>query len=341
MSQDIFLSYRRTDREFAAQLVRELEKRGLTVWYDADIEGGQDWREEIVTALQASKMLVILFSESCNESRQLKKELAVADSFEKPVVPILIENCRPKGAYLYELADRNWIEAWPEPHSRINELVGLLTALAGKAPAPAAQPSPTLTGGLASPAPQAEATIVANDEAPVREEGGKAAAIASLASAYIGKKDKRLAKAAKRSDILPFLWIDLAALVPILGALNLWILNGDHTSPDVTSRILQAALVCTLTLGLYGAIAFPVRYFMRSRPVDAAIRSYLISSAVFLAIALALGIALNASDLKAMQLVATLLGCMWAGFAIIAFTIYGVLAGQRALARFNANLRQI
>ena len=45
MKYDIFVSYRRSDRELVASVVRRLEARGVGVWYDADIEGGADWRE--------------------------------------------------------------------------------------------------------------------------------------------------------------------------------------------------------------------------------------------------------------------------------------------------------
>jgi hypothetical protein len=200
MSHDIFLSYRRTDREFAAQLVRELEKRGLTVWYDADIDGAQDWRPEIGAAVEAGKMLVILFSESSNEGRSLKKELALADSLQKPVVPILIDDCKPKGPYLLELADRNWIEAWPEPHSHIAELVTLLSALAGKWQAPA----------------PAEPPLVANDEMP-RETG--AAGAPGMASAYVGKKRSAAAGG-------PPVWIIAGVAVFVIGAIAAFLMSG-------------------------------------------------------------------------------------------------------------------
>jgi hypothetical protein len=325
MKHDIFLSYRRPDRELAVQLARELDKRGLSVWYDANISGGDGLRDEIVAALDASAMLVILFSESCNEHRELQKEIALADSVEKPVVPILIENCRPKGGHIYELADRNWIEAWPEPHSRIPELVELLTALAGKSPE-----SVTHVGD--------------NSKGPERELAGKIDAMPSMASAYIGRKDKRLARAARRSDILPFLWLDLAALVPALGVLAFLVLGGPALAEhSAIARLGLAALICVAGVGVYGAIAFPARYYLRGRPVKSAIQSYAVSSTILLAVAVALLAIVKLQGGASTELAPTaiLLGFVWGALAIISFTIYGVLAGQRALARFNANLRQI
>ena len=222
MNHDIFLSYRRTDREFAAQLVLELEKRGLTVWYDADIDGGQDWRPELGVALEASRMLVILFSESSNEGDTLKKELALADSLQKPVVPILIEDCKPKGGCLLELADRNWIEAWPEPHGRIAGLVDLLAALAGKWQA------------------QSEPPLVANDEMP--SDAARPGA-PGMASAYVGKKRSAGADG-------PPVWIIAGVVVFIIGMIVALMKNG-----SIMTYLLAAIIGVGAAFGVRALLA--------------------------------------------------------------------------------------
>ena len=126
MGSDLFLSYSRADRPLAEQFVETAAARGVNVWYDKDIEGGRDWREGIVAALGSAKALVIFFSEHSNDSRQLIKELAVADNMQKQVIPVLISNCEPKGPYLYELASRNWIPIYPNPESRLPWLIDKL-----------------------------------------------------------------------------------------------------------------------------------------------------------------------------------------------------------------------
>jgi len=126
MASDIFLSYCRKDRLLAEQFVSTAAARGVNVWFDEEIGGGQDWREKIVGALGAAKALVILFSEHSNDSRQLIKELAVADSMRKLVVPVLVSNCEPQGPYLYEMASRNWINIYPNPESRLAPLIDTL-----------------------------------------------------------------------------------------------------------------------------------------------------------------------------------------------------------------------
>jgi TIR domain len=141
MASDIFLSYCRADRPLAERFVSTAAARGVDVWFDEEIEGGEDWREKIVDALGSAKALVILFSDHSNASRQLIKELAIADNLQKPIVPVLVSNCEPKGAYLYEMASRNWIKIHPHPETRLASLVDKLITeleLHGGSPTPAA-----------------------------------------------------------------------------------------------------------------------------------------------------------------------------------------------------------
>lgn len=157
MASDIFLSYCRTDQSLAERFVSTAAARGVDVWFDEDIEGGEDWREKIVDAMGAAKALVILFSDHSNASRQLIKELAIADNLQKPIVPVLISDCEPKGAYLYEMASRNWIKIHPNPETRLASLIDkLITELAlhGSSPSPAA----VSTATAAPAAPSASAT---------------------------------------------------------------------------------------------------------------------------------------------------------------------------------------
>ena len=162
MASDIFLSYSRNDRQFAEQFVKTAASRGVNVWFDENIEGGQDWRERIVDALGTAKALVILFSEYSNGSRQLIKELAIADNIGKLVIPVLISNCEPRGAYLYELASRNWINIYPNPETRLAPLIdSLMTQLDLRSGSPTqlpvseAETAPTPREAPSTPAPVA------------------------------------------------------------------------------------------------------------------------------------------------------------------------------------------
>ena len=163
MGCDIFLSYSRADRQLAERFVQAAAERGVSVWFDFQIEGGQNWREKIVQALDSSKALVILFSEHSNKSTQLIKELAIADKLRKRVIPVLVSNCEPRGAYLYELASLNWINIQPDPETRLASLVdGLIAQLDLRDAVPAVAstnrstpgPSPREASSAAAPIPR-------------------------------------------------------------------------------------------------------------------------------------------------------------------------------------------
>jgi TIR domain len=160
MSYDIFLSYCRNDKALADQFIEAAKQRGLTVWYDQMISGGQDWRNSIVEALQNSKSLVILFSEASNDSRQLIKELAIADNFTTLVIPILIEDTEPRGSYLYEMASRNWMNLYPNPSSRLDGLMDRLAAQLGS------QSAPSFPASFAAEADIVKAPVFPGEKAP-------------------------------------------------------------------------------------------------------------------------------------------------------------------------------
>jgi serine/threonine-protein kinase len=59
---DLFLSYKAEDRARVAPLVQALETDGLSVWWDAHIGGGDQWRETILRHLEAAKCVIVVWS---------------------------------------------------------------------------------------------------------------------------------------------------------------------------------------------------------------------------------------------------------------------------------------
>jgi TIR domain len=122
MAGEIFISYRRADEAWARLLHAQLRAEGVEAWYDAHVGAGQDWRVATAKALQASRIFVLLFSQSASESEDIAKELAAAIVSKKMVVPVRIENIQPSGAFLYELASRNWVNAYENTEAKFAEL---------------------------------------------------------------------------------------------------------------------------------------------------------------------------------------------------------------------------
>lgn len=59
---DIFISYKAEDRARLAPLVTALEAEGFSVWWDARIGGGANWRQEIEQHLDAAKCVIVAWS---------------------------------------------------------------------------------------------------------------------------------------------------------------------------------------------------------------------------------------------------------------------------------------
>jgi TolB-like protein len=153
MAGEIFLSYRRSDERHVRRLYNLLKERGVEAWYDAHVGAGEDWRMATSKALEASRIFVLLYSKAASESDDITKELAAATFSKKLIVPVRLENIPPTGPFLYELASRNWIDAFDDTETKMEQLADRLAELArGEAqslrpPAPEAKARPAASSG--------------------------------------------------------------------------------------------------------------------------------------------------------------------------------------------------
>src|SRR5258707_13198201 len=122
MAGEIFISYRRADEAWARLLHAQLQAEGVEAWYDAQVGAGQDWRIATAKALEDSQIFVLLFSANAAQSSDIAKELAAATLEKKLIIPVRLENIATKGAFLYELASRNWVNAFEDTETKLAEL---------------------------------------------------------------------------------------------------------------------------------------------------------------------------------------------------------------------------
>lgn len=344
MQYDFFLSYRRTDQALARSLAGALEGRGARVWWDDRIEAGEDWREAIVTSLEASEALVILFSDACNSSKQLRKELAVADHLDKQVIPVLIEPTVPRGHFLYELAALNWLQIHPDPASRVGELSERLVAEIGLVPAgeqsgPAALEEVSGGGALAFDEDRmAEAAPpAAASPAPAARKKAPAAPKASRSAPHKARKAQRNFLAFKWYEVLSAL---LFACLPVLGNLS----QPPEGRLQTTSVLaLDYAMVALLVLIVIAIVVFPFRYFFRRLRARAALFFHLASVwslSALLGVLSAFHPELAEEGLGLSENVAVYMlvwGIITFVMSLLAFLIYGALHFQRSLRQLKSN----
>ena len=142
--QKIFISCSSKDAQAALTICNAIEARGHDCWLASrDVGPGQNYQEEIVRAIHAAALMVLVFSANANNSNEIKKELAIASQGGLTVIPVRIEDVTPAGAFVYELATRQWIDLFGDWERAMQTLLrNIKAALPQQAMAPAAQNPP-------------------------------------------------------------------------------------------------------------------------------------------------------------------------------------------------------
>ena len=93
---DVFLSYKAEDRARVAPLVQALEQDGLSVWWDAHIGGGEEWRETILRRLEAARTVIVVWSRrSVGAHGQFVRDEATRAVKRGVYVPVRIDKVDP------------------------------------------------------------------------------------------------------------------------------------------------------------------------------------------------------------------------------------------------------
>ncbi|MFT3725376.1 MAG: TIR domain-containing protein [Hyphomonadaceae bacterium] len=114
-SLKVFVSYSRTDVEFADQLVLALEDKGFQTILDRhDMSGGENWRERLGKLILSADAVTFILSEKSAASEICAWEVEEARRLSKrilPVTPASVANVKPPQA----LSDLNWIPFFADP----------------------------------------------------------------------------------------------------------------------------------------------------------------------------------------------------------------------------------
>lgn len=146
MGHDVFISYSSKDASVADLVCRGIESAGTRCWIASrDIVASAEYAEQIVGALQTSRVFLLIFSSSSNASKEVLREIGVAEKLDLPIVLLRIEQTLPARGLAYYLNNLNWLDAANPPRQQhIDRLVGDIGRLIGRpgdaAPSPASRP---------------------------------------------------------------------------------------------------------------------------------------------------------------------------------------------------------
>ncbi len=93
---EVFVSYKREDEARVGRLVKALEGTGLSVWWDRGLPGGESWRQQIQTALDAAKCVIVAWThESVGPAGDFVRDEAGQAKRRGLLVPVLLDKVAP------------------------------------------------------------------------------------------------------------------------------------------------------------------------------------------------------------------------------------------------------
>ncbi len=130
MANKVFISYASADQDTANKLVSEIERRGIPCWISSrNIRPGEDYQRAIVTAIETSGAVLLLFSQHANESVEIPKELAIASKFRKTIIPARVEDIVPSGSFAYQITTAQFIDLFRGFEKQVEELCAYLAEM--------------------------------------------------------------------------------------------------------------------------------------------------------------------------------------------------------------------
>jgi uncharacterized RDD family membrane protein YckC len=125
MTHDVFISYAYEDKLIADAICAKLEQNQVRCWIaPRDIAPGEKLAGAIVSAIDRSNLIVVVFSRRADESNIVRNEIERAFTHEKIIIPFRIEDVQPSDELQYFIGSRHWLDAITPPlEEHLNRLL--------------------------------------------------------------------------------------------------------------------------------------------------------------------------------------------------------------------------
>lgn len=115
-SFDVFISYCSHDSHRVLAIASRLQEAGVSVWLDrTGIAGGREWAAEIVRAIDACKVVILMCSNASMRSVWVKREIQVAGQQAKPFLPLMLERTSYPDQVRLFLTGYQWVDVLDRP----------------------------------------------------------------------------------------------------------------------------------------------------------------------------------------------------------------------------------
>jgi hypothetical protein len=108
----VFVSFASNDAALAHRAVTALEESGLRCWFsDRDIEPATSYPAVITNAVKSSGAVLLLLTEASNQSPHVIREIELAFTARRPILPVRIGGGTPSPDLQYFLSRSQWLDA--------------------------------------------------------------------------------------------------------------------------------------------------------------------------------------------------------------------------------------
>ena len=190
MAHDVFISYSKKDKAVADAICARLEQDGVRCWYaPRDIVPGADWAASIIEAIEKTKVMVLVFTDFANASRQVLREINNAVRCGVIIVPFRMTRAEPSKGMRYYLSTVHWLDAMDAPlENSIHQLSRKVTSVLCGTDLDSGDRIPTEPAAAASPAAGAKSLPTAAEPAAAASSGETPAGAPEKGES--GNKDK-------------------------------------------------------------------------------------------------------------------------------------------------------
>lgn len=209
---NVFISYARDSADATEALARDLEALGHSVFWDAEIAGGEFWWDRILSEIRSADIFVAALDPSALASEACARELSYADALGLPVLPVAVSAEISPAALPNRIGKRHLVTYAEPGREDALRLARALAALPERGPPPNPLPVPpsapvssltTLSDRLEADAPLDAATQAAllRDLRAAHRAGQDASHLRALLETMRGRADL-LATSAEAIDAL-------------------------------------------------------------------------------------------------------------------------------------------
>jgi tetratricopeptide (TPR) repeat protein len=111
VSRPVFISHAAEDRELADTICAHLEEEGIACWVaPRNVPLGSVYAEAIVDPIDRCSILLLVLSPLANESRHVHREVELAVSRDRLIVPLRLRHTEPVKALQYLVSATQWLD---------------------------------------------------------------------------------------------------------------------------------------------------------------------------------------------------------------------------------------